>query len=107
MSDWPRDGLERVGHCPVCGAGESHVLHEGLTDRVFFCAPGTWTLHACESCTSAYLDPRPTPQTIGLAYQAYFTHADAPGYASLGPVSRFRRRLANGYRNRKFGTNER
>jgi 2-polyprenyl-3-methyl-5-hydroxy-6-metoxy-1,4-benzoquinol methylase len=82
------------------------VLHEGLTDKVFFCAPGEWTLRACESCHSAYLDPRPTPQSIGLAYQHYFTHADAPDFASLGLAARIRRRLANGYRNRKFGTRD-
>ena len=106
MSSWPADSLERVRGCPVCGAGRSFVLHEGLTDSVFFCAPGNWTLRGCESCASAYLDPRPTPGSIGLAYQYYFTHADAPSFESLGPVARIRRRLANGYRNRRFGTSD-
>lgn len=106
MSSWPSGGLESVGHCPVCGAERSCLLHEGLTDEVFRCAPGKWMLRGCESCGSAYLDPRPTPQTIGLAYQDYHTHADAPGHGSLGPVARMRRRIANGYRNRKFGTSD-
>lgn len=106
MSSWPSGGLETVGNCPICGAGRSRVLHDRLTDAVFDCAPGEWTLHSCETCAAAYLDPRPTPQLIGLAYQTYFTHSDAPGYESLGAVSKIRRRLANGYRNRKFGTRD-
>jgi 2-polyprenyl-3-methyl-5-hydroxy-6-metoxy-1,4-benzoquinol methylase len=103
---WPTDGFEKVGNCPVCGGEQSRVLHEKLTDRVFGCAPGEWTLRSCEGCAAAFLDPRPTPQTIGLAYQRYFTHNMAPDYQSLGPVSRIRRRLANGYRNRKFDTQD-
>jgi 2-polyprenyl-3-methyl-5-hydroxy-6-metoxy-1,4-benzoquinol methylase len=31
-------------------------------------------LFRCKSCRSAYLDPRPTHDSIGLAYQNYFTH---------------------------------
>lgn len=104
---WPPDGLESVGGCPVCGSSQADVLHDELIDRVFWCAPGKWTLHQCRSCAAAFLDPRPNRQTIGLAYEAYFTHNVAPDYRSLGLLAKCRRRLANGYRNRKFGTRDR
>ena len=104
--DWPAEGLERVEQCPVCGSRERHLLYSGLTDRVFGCAPGHWDLYQCKGCRSAYLDPRPTPATIGIAYSTYFTHninskADIEG---LGLARKIRRTLANGYRNHRFGT---
>lgn len=70
---WPEDGLEPVRVCPVCGESGRETLYEGLTDRLFG-APGEWTLRHCLGCRSAYLDPRPTTETIGLAYRSYYTH---------------------------------
>ena len=103
---WPVDGLESVPNCPVCGVGVRELLHEGLTDRVFFCAPGAWNMYKCKSCTSAYLDPRPTAKTIGLAYEQYFTHDKAPAFSSLSCWGNLRRRFANGYRNHHYGTQD-
>ena len=105
---WPADGLEWLGRCPLCGSPDRSVLHSRLTDRVFFCAPGEWTLHSCGNCQAAYLDPRPTTDTIGLAYSSYFTHhpVERPRSASLSAAKRWRRALANGYRNRRYGTKE-
>jgi 2-polyprenyl-3-methyl-5-hydroxy-6-metoxy-1,4-benzoquinol methylase len=100
--EWPADGLERVDVCPVCGTRERHTLHGGLTDRVFGSAPGTWTLVRCDGCASAYLDPRPTPETLGLAYATYYTHGDAA--APEGPVlGGLRRGLANDYLFSRWG----
>jgi 2-polyprenyl-3-methyl-5-hydroxy-6-metoxy-1,4-benzoquinol methylase len=106
---WPAEGLERVDRCPACGSAGRTLLHEGLRDRVFFCAPGEWTLYRCQHCGSAYLDPRPTPDTIGLAYRAYFTHTwdRREPMGRLGWFRRSQRVLANGYRNWRFGTAER
>lgn len=104
--EWPADGLEPVANCPVCGADTREFLHEDLTDRVFFCAPGKWNMYRCQSCAGAYLDPRPTFETIGLAYQRYFTHNDAPSFSSLSFLRKLRRRLANGYRNHRYGTRD-
>jgi len=104
--DWPADGLERVPDCPVCGDENRELLHKGLSDRVFFCAPGEWSLYRCKSCASAYLDPRPTPATIGLAYQRYFTHDEVTRLSSLGILKKLRRMLANGYRNHRYGTKD-
>lgn len=105
-SAWPTDGLESLKGCPVCGGVGRKLLHDSLTDRVFSCAPGIWSLHSCQNCGSGYLNPRPTPETIGLAYQNYYTHCDTPLYASVGLVEKIKRRLANGYRNYRYGTKD-
>lgn len=98
---WAKDGLERVESCPVCGEVDRTLLYEGLTDKVFFCAPGEWSLYRCAACGSAYLDPRPTSATIGRAYSAYYTHEEA----NDAPRSRFgliKRSLRNGYLNAHY-----
>ncbi len=106
VSDWPDEDLEAVSECPVCGSERREVLHRGLIDRVFFCAPGVWDLYRCLACTSAYLDPRPTLASIGRAYSRYFTHSgewrEAPEH--LSPLRRMLRALSNGYFNDRFGT---
>ena len=98
---WPIGGLERVLECPACGGTERELLHAGLTDRLFGCAPGTWKLWRCLACSSAYLDPRPTEETILLAYDDYFTHEDIVGRPDA-PPGRLRESLANGYLNARY-----
>lgn len=108
-SEWPADGLQALGHCPLCESSLRSVLHEGLRDSVFFCAPGLWTMWRCDDCRSAYLDPRPTPETIHLAYANYYTHTAAalsPKFESLPLRAKIRRALGNGYRNWRYGTDE-
>lgn len=106
-SSWPVDGIESVDSCPVCADKERRVLHNVLRDRIFFCAPGEWTLHECLGCGSAFLDPRPTPETIHLAYQNYYTHQQSERLPpeNLHGVRWMQRVLANGYKNWRFGTN--
>ncbi len=104
---WPADGLESVSECPICRRGGRVVVHEGLTDTVFCCAPGCWTLYRCKSCGSCYLDPRPTEATLHLAYKRYFTHADgrsSAGGDTLSLSSKLHRILANSYCNWRHGT---
>jgi 2-polyprenyl-3-methyl-5-hydroxy-6-metoxy-1,4-benzoquinol methylase len=106
LGDWPANGLEHLGACPVCGSTSRTKLYENLTDRVFRCAPGRWTMWRCEGCGSAYLDPRPTRETIHLAYTSYYTH-QTPGERPPPPdkwFRRMRRALADGYRNVRYGT---
>lgn len=106
MHAWPEDGREFVRECPVCGTAQRSLLYGDLTDNVFFCAPGRWALYRCRGCHSAYLDPRPTQDTICLAYARYYTHGDTVAksdYASLGAFRKIRRRLVNGYANWRYG----
>ena len=104
-NEWPAEGVERVLHCPACGGARRQLSHEGLTDEVFRCAPGRWDLQRCTDCGSGYLDPRPTPATIGLAYAKYYTHAAAGGvdYATASWWRRFRMAQRNSYLNAKYG----
>jgi SAM-dependent methyltransferase len=99
---WPAGGLEAVATCPVCGGAERRPFFDGLRDRAFGSAPGTWTLVRCSGCGSAYLDPRPTPDTIELAYRSYYTH----GSGTPPSVGRFRRGLANDYLRARWGYDE-
>ena len=106
LESWPVDELESVSVCPVCGGFERDILHEGLIDNAFLVAPGTWTLHRCCRCNSAYLDPRPSPASIGKAYGTYYTHTGGSGQtesAKLGVFRLLRRMLANGYLNHRYG----
>jgi 2-polyprenyl-3-methyl-5-hydroxy-6-metoxy-1,4-benzoquinol methylase len=101
------EGIEFLGCCPICGSIDRETLHTDLIDKVFFTAAGRWTLHHCLGCRSAYLDPRPRPEFIHLAYLTYYTH-EAPGplmpFASLPLSRRIRLKLANGYCNWRYGT---
>jgi 2-polyprenyl-3-methyl-5-hydroxy-6-metoxy-1,4-benzoquinol methylase len=73
-STWPRAALEPVSACPVCHSTSRTLLHSDLVDNTFFTAPGAWNMQQCAACGSAYLDPRPTPESISDAYTAYYTH---------------------------------
>lgn len=96
---WPEDGLERVEACPACGARERRVLHAALRDRLF-AAPGSWDLQECLACGSAFLDPRPTEASIGLAYERYFG-AERP--LEAGSIGSRRAAILNGHLNRALG----
>jgi hypothetical protein len=102
---WPAGDLENVSHCPVCGSGRRQRAYAGLTDQIFNCAPGEWDLYRCEGCGSAYLDPRPTPASIGQAYANYYTHTPTDG-AKPDADSWWRQwRISqrNGFLNKHFG----
>ena len=98
---WPKEGLERVESCPICGEKDRTLLYEDLTDKVFFCAPGRWSLYSCPACGSAYLDPRPTLATIAMAYSAYYTHEEANDVPK-DRLGLFKRSLRNGYLNARY-----
>jgi 2-polyprenyl-3-methyl-5-hydroxy-6-metoxy-1,4-benzoquinol methylase len=106
---WPLDGQESVTNCPVCGHARRDILHTGLIDTAFRTAPGNWSLWKCSRCHSAYLDPRPTLDTIHKAYANYYTHKiksqpNSGNHENSSPLRKLRRRLVNGYVNWRFGT---
>lgn len=88
-----------MDQCPVCLDARRELLYDGLTDRIFGTAPGQWTLHRCLGCGSAFLDPRPNRETIGLAYGEYYTHEAAPAEPATSP----RAAILNGYLNARWG----
>ena len=104
---WPANELERVPSCPICGSGAREVLHKGLIDNFFRCAPGKWTSWRCLGCHCSYLDPRPSQASIHLAYSTYYTHQEVQTkslYRTLNPLRKIRRRMVNGYTNWRFST---
>jgi 2-polyprenyl-3-methyl-5-hydroxy-6-metoxy-1,4-benzoquinol methylase len=103
--DWPVAGLEFLGSCPVCGSADRDILYAGLEDRLYN-APGKWNLYSCGNCRSSYLDPRPSIETIQIAYGQYHTHTEQSVLpaSELHGLRRLKRVLANGYKNWKFGT---
>lgn len=105
--DWPAEDLEVVAACPVCGGTERGFLHAGLTDRVFCIAPGSWNMYRCAGCGSGYLDPRPTPTSIGCAYAGYYTHdaTDHPIVRRKGVIRTVLHDLINGYQNARYRLN--
>jgi len=106
---WPADGLESVPTCPVCGAAGRSLLFADLVDKVFRVAPGRWQLWRCHGCGSAYLDPRPSIDTIHLAYSNYYTHAEPAAkddFDRLSSLRKLRRRLVNGYTRWRFSNGE-
>lgn len=108
VPEWPANELEAVQSCPVCRHKGRRLLHEGLTDRVFRCAPGVWSLYQCLECGAAYLDPRPTPASIWRAYTSYYTHKPSnnePPLSTMSVRQRLRRALRNGYVNARYGSN--
>lgn len=76
-----------------------------MEDHIFEAAGGRWRLLSCEICKCAYLNPRPTSQTIGRAYQTYYTHEKVDFETSPPPdIGWLKRALANSYRNRIYKT---
>jgi SAM-dependent methyltransferase len=103
--NWPASGLESCPACPACGTAARSVWYTNLSDRLYGCAPGRWTLKRCAYCGSAYLDPRPTRDTIANAYRDYYTHAPVatPASQPMRRAAGLRRALRHGYLNRRLG----
>lgn len=102
MTVWPTDGFEYVQCCPVCGSDLRSLLCDDLRDYFFESAPGCWALHRCGDCGCAYLNPRPSQATIGIAYSRYYTHRDEAGDAATAS-RRLWHRLRDDYLMKEYG----
>ncbi|MDP1786512.1 hypothetical protein [Nitrosomonas sp.] len=69
-----RINTETSSACYMCGK-QGKIVYRNLADRLFG-APGEWTSKKCTDadCGIVWLDPRPTIDEIGKAYQNYYTH---------------------------------
>lgn len=105
-SPWPATGLEYLAGCPVCGSVRSTLLYQNMGDDLFKCAPGEWNIWRCGECASTYLNPRPTINSIALAYKSYPTHNkrddDDPSEKSLS-IRGMKNRVIEKYINMKYG----
>jgi SAM-dependent methyltransferase len=107
-SEWPTSDLQTLGACPVCGDRSQTLMFSGLRDCAFAVALGEWSMWRCGLCACAYLDPRPTPDSIGRAYVRYYTHqavlATEQESALFRSLKRyFGSRTLNDYLNRTYG----
>ena len=107
MTSWPAEGLQFVGKCPACEGADKKLMYADAKDVVFHSAPGSWQIFGCLTCGSAYLDPRPTEDSIGLAYQGYYTHetSEPAIVRRLGRVRRWLHDSMNAYANSRYGLN--
>lgn len=104
--NWPDNGLQIISGCPLCKCNASDKLYSGLVDAVFGCAPGKWDMYQCSECRSAYLNPRPSEDSIHIAYSRYYTH-ESKHRLPDEKLTAWRmgvRALANGYRNWRYGS---
>jgi 2-polyprenyl-3-methyl-5-hydroxy-6-metoxy-1,4-benzoquinol methylase len=65
-----------VNKCISCGA-EGKTKYSDLPDRYFGDSKG-WNISECsnKNCGLLWLNPMPTKEDIGKAYQSYYTHSD-------------------------------
>jgi 2-polyprenyl-3-methyl-5-hydroxy-6-metoxy-1,4-benzoquinol methylase len=101
-SNWDPAELEEVSTCPVCRSSAASLVHDAVEDWAFQGAPGRWRYWRCETCQSLYLNPRPTPASIGRAYATYYTHA---GPGSSAGIKGLKLRWKNERLSARFGRN--
>lgn len=94
--------LEEVTQCPICKSVQREILYDDLIDTYLGVSPNKWRLYRCINCETAYLDPRPTKESIGVIYaHNYYTHSAVP-VSQKGLKSIFLA-LRNGWLNRRIG----
>lgn len=101
--DWPQDGLEWLGACPVCGTQERNVIYANLHDKIFFAAPGAWTMWQCASRHVGYLDPRPSRASMHAAYSSYYTHSAGTPPRLARILFQIQIGIRHSYLNKRFG----
>lgn len=104
---WPQTDLENVSACPACADNRRELLYTGLQDYLHD-APGNWNMYRCKGCGCAYLDPRPTPASIGRAYVEYATHTtDKSTKPKKGGAKLIKRVIEESYRQRRYAPGRR
>lgn len=99
--------LETISRCPMCGSDQQHRRFDAIPDFVFGATEERWTINECESCGSLFLAERPDEASIGRYYERYYTHeneADATPISGISIQSSMAKKLANSWRNYKYGS---
>lgn len=90
---------ERIA-CPLCGQHEQQLVFLGRD--LLFAHPGHYRLVRCRGCALEYVNPRPTPEALGVHYPSdyfgYALHEEAPKW--LEP---YLRAFARGISKRRLG----
>lgn len=100
---WSKGYLQRVPRCPACGSlrRAKRMFCRRDDAKVF---PDIWCMATCLDCGSMYLDPRPDPPSLRLAYaEHYYTHQIVHSDKKTGWLAK----LVNGYLAWRFGMTER
>lgn len=99
---WTEHELEHLNRCPVCGSSDRELRYPGIEDRI--CETrGKWDYYQCLSCSVLYTDPRPTEETIGRAYEHYYTHSVLKERERVGWLDKVALGMRNDYLNWKYG----
>src|SRR5882757_10050519 len=79
--------------CPLCGGADAKLVFHAC-DRLF-ALPGQYSLVRCESCSLAYVNPRPTFDALGRHYPDDYFAVRPPELAPawLRPIARTALRL--------------
>lgn len=62
-----------------------------------------WSVQRCVDCRSLYLDPRPDPDSLALAYEDYYTHAAESETTPESGLGRILWAQVHGYLNEHYG----
>lgn len=73
-SDWG-ESLEEVA-CPTCAASDATLLLESRDP--LYGQPGRYRLVRCNACALVYVNPRPTPDALGIHYPDDYLCYQAP-----------------------------
>jgi len=101
---WLSENLETVSACPCCGSSDFEKIYGDLDDITFHNTSGPFSMMQCSACAAGFLNPRPTPASIGAAYENYYTHSvDAETPRKRSALGHLRHMIANDYRWARFG----
>lgn len=99
---WSLGGLLRVEACPACGSASRRGDGMLCNDPTIKLKHDLWNMQQCATCDSLYLDPRPDPASLLLAYQEYETHCENAPEGAFGQRNPSIWALVTGYLNRRF-----
>jgi 2-polyprenyl-3-methyl-5-hydroxy-6-metoxy-1,4-benzoquinol methylase len=95
--------LQPVPRCPVCASDARHLIRSSR-DRLAAEDGQRWPLWRCHQCGGAWIDPRPSDDSLHEAYRGYYTRV-SPGVEPdpVGAIAHARRALRNGFVNAELG----